>query len=281
MKKNILFLSATFLSITVFAQQFRLTTFAGTSNYDGELQNKRFTFDQSHFAAGIGVSYELSEQLYLNGAIKLGKLSADDKNSKKNAIRNLNFSTSLTEFNLGLEYDFLNLNLHSLSPYIFGGIALFHFNPTTLDSVGNKVYLQPLSTEGEGFITGRKKYNLTQLSIPFGGGIKFALTPDVRIGVEIGLRKLFTDYIDDVSTNYVDRNVLLANRGQQAVDLAFRGGELKNGLAYPVDGTTRGNSKSKDWYYFTGLTVSFNLGAAKTIVGYKGKNKLGCPVSTY
>ena len=269
-----------FLALTVFSQQFRLTTFAGTSNYAGELSDKQFTFDQSHFAAGIGVSYELNEQLYLTGAFKMGKLSADDKRSQKNSIRNLNFSTSLTELNLGLEYDFLNLNLRKLTPYVFGGVALYHFNPYTFDSIGNRVYLQPLSTEGEGFVSGKKKYNLTQFAIPFGAGIKFALSPDVRVGLEVGLRKLFTDYIDDVSTNYVDRDLLLANRGQQAVDLAFRSSELKNGLSYPIDGTTRGNPKTNDWYYFTGLTVSFNLGADKNMSHY-GKSKTGCPTSVY
>ena len=280
MKKNIVYLFILFLSFNAKAQQFRLTTFAGTSNYGGELQNKNFTFNQSNFAAGLGMSYELNEQLYLTGALKIGKLTADDKKSLKNLDRNLSFSSPLTELNLGLEYDFLNLNIHSLTPYVFGGIALYHFNPSTLDSIGNKVYLQPLSTEGEGFVAGRKKYSLTQIAIPFGGGIKFALTPDVRVGVEIGLRKLFTDYIDDVSTNYVDRDLLLANRGQQAVDLAFRGGELKSGIAYPSDGTTRGNPKSKDWYYFTGFTVSFNLGGIKTL-GHQGKSNTGCPVRIY
>ena len=280
MKKNILFLCTLLVSLSVFSQQFRLTTFAGTSNYEGELSDKKFTYDQSHFAAGIGVSYELTEQLYLTGAFKMGKLSADDKRSKRNSIRNLNFSTSLSELNLGLEYDFINLNTRKLTPYIFGGIALYHFNPYTLDSAGSKVYLQPLSTEGEGFVTGRKKYNLTQVAIPFGAGVKFALSPDVRVGVEVGLRKLFTDYIDDVSTNYVDRDLLLANRGQQAVDLAFRSSELKNGLSYPSDGTTRGNPKTNDWYYFTGLTLSFNLGADKNMSHY-GKSKTGCPTSVY
>ena len=280
MKKNIACLFMLFVSFNIFGQQFRLTSFAGTSNYGGELQNKNFTFDQSHFAVGLGVSYELNEQLYLTGAFKLGKLSATDKKSIRNLNRNLSFSTPLSELNLGLEYDFLNLNTHSLTPYIFGGIALYHFNPSTLDSIGNKVYLQPLSTEGEGFVPGRKKYSLTQIAIPFGGGIKFALTPDVRIGIEVGLRKLFTDYIDDVSTNYVDKDLLLANRGQQAVDLAFRGGELKSGITYPTDGTTRGNPKSKDWYYFTGFTVSFNLGAEK-VLKHPEKSNTGCPSSVY
>ena len=61
--------------------------------------------------------------------------------------------------------------------------------------------LQPLGTEGEGFYKGEKKYNLTQLAIPIGGGFKYAISNNVRIGIEVGFRKLFTDYLDDVSEN--------------------------------------------------------------------------------
>jgi len=70
---------------------------------------------------------------------------------------------------------------------------------------------------------GRKKYGLTQLSIPFGGGVKMALSDDINLRLEVGLRKLFTDYLDDVSTTYADEDELRANNGQLAVDYAFRG----------------------------------------------------------
>ena len=118
---------------------------------------------------------------------------------------------------------------HSLTPYVFGGIALYHFNPYTRDTSGTKYYLKPLSTEGEGFIDGRNNYNLTQFAIPFGAGVKLSLSDNVNVGFELGYRKLFTDYIDDVSTTYVDQSSLLVNRGSKAVELAYRGGELKNG----------------------------------------------------
>ena len=123
----------------------------------------------------------------------------------------------------------------------------------------------------QGFYQNRKVYNLIQLSIPFGGGIKFALNKNIRAGIEIGMRKLFTDYLDDVSTTYVDKNLLLNNRGVKAVELAFRG----NGT-YPPDGSQRGSSKHKDWYYFMGITTSFRIVWMET---KRYHSKTGCPAS--
>jgi opacity protein-like surface antigen len=262
------------------AQRLWLTTFAGISNYQGDLQDKKFTLQQAHFAAGIGASYEITDQLYVTGNIKIGKLSGNDRTETKNVSRNLDFSSSLSEFHLGLEYDLINLNEQPLTPYVFAGLAVYHFNPYTFDSVGKKTYLQPLGTEGQGFYNGRTKYSLTQISIPFGGGIKLAVTENVRIGFEIGFRKLFTDYLDDVSATYADKTLLIANNGQTAADLAFRGGELKTGLLYPGEGARRGNAGSKDWYYFSGVSVSFRLGASENSRN-GGTSRTSCPARVY
>jgi opacity protein-like surface antigen len=279
--KLITFLALTFLTTTgVNAQKFHVNVFAGMSNYTGDLQDKRFTFNQSHLALGAGVSYEITEKFLLNGGLMFGKVSADDKNNQRNTLRNLNFSSKLSEAHVTGEYYFRNLYEYSVSPYIFAGLALYHFNPYTFDSAGTQYFLKPLSTEGEGFLQGKNKYNLTQLAIPFGGGLKFALNDNVRLGVEIGMRKLFTDYLDDVSTSYVDQNLLLQNRGPKAVELAFRGGELKSGVTYPEGGSQRGGSAKKDWSYFTGLTASFRIGGDGSSNG-KMSSRTGCPAKVY
>ncbi len=280
MKKLFFCLPLLLPALFIKAQRMYFTTFAGISNYQGDLQAKKFTFQQAHFAGGIGLAYQITGQLYGTASFKIGKLSGDDKKASKNSTRNLKFSSPLTEVQLGLEYDLLNLNEQGLTPYLFVGAAVFHFNPSTIDTAGNKIYLQPLGTEGQGFFNGRKKYNLTQFSVPFGGGIKLALNQNVRVSFEIGFRKTFTDYIDDVSTNYVDQALLLANNGQRAVELAFRGDELKPRLSYPAAGARRGNPSSKDWYYFSGLAISFRLGANQTR-GNGGKSRTGCPVNVY
>ncbi len=261
------------------AQNLHLVLSGGLMNYQGDLQARRFTFEQSHPYFGIGAYYELSEKLFIRTSIINGKLSADDKISKLNSNRNLSFSSPVIEFQLGLEYDLLNSNVHTITPYIYAALAGFHFNPSAVDARGNKVYLQPLGTEGQGF-GGRKKYSLTELAIPFGGGIKIAVNDDVFIRFDFGLRKLFTDYLDDVSTVYIDKNDLLANNGQQAVDLAFRAAEINPALQYPVQGAVRGNPKSKDFYYTGCVAISFRINCQYERGG-KGKGKLGCPVNIY
>lgn len=272
----ILFLSI----INIQAQNFRVVVFGGVSNYQGDLQAKKYTFDQAHPAFGFGGLYEINDKLFVRANTTFGTVSANDKYSKDINIleRNLNFTSPITDINLGLEYDILSLYEHSVTPYIFAGVSVFHFNPYTTDTAGKRVYLQPLGTEGEGFYQGRSKYDLTQIAIPFGGGLKFAISDDVRLGVEVGLRKLFTDYLDDVSMTYADKSQLLANNGPEAVELAFRGDELHKGLTYPPDGTIRGNPKSKDWYYFTMLTLSFRIsGGGEKYAVQGGKAKVGCP----
>lgn len=242
------------------SQDFHLNLFLGSSNYQGDLQAKRYTFDQAHMAGGLGLSYDLTQHFSVRGNFTIGKISGNDKYGR-NSIRNLNFSSMISEGDLDLQYYITPLGSHSLTPYVFAGVAIYHFDPYTYDSTGNKFYLKPLSTEGEGFIAGRSNYSLTQISLPFGAGIKMPLSDNLNVGLEVGFRKTFTDYLDDVSTTYVDESQLLAARGAKAVELSYRGDELKNGSqVYPAAGTGRGNPGSKDWYYFTGITLSFRLG---------------------
>ena len=268
------FIVSTLFTFIVNAQGFNLDLFLGTSNYQGDLQDKRFTFNQSHLAGGIGLSYDLTEKFSLRGGIMFGKISGDDKQGR-NKARNLNFSSGLTEGHLGLQYYITPLGQRSLTPYVFAGLALYHFDPYTHDTTGTKYYLKPLSTEGEGFIAGKDYYHLTQMAIPFGAGVKLSLSDKINVGLEIGFRKLFTDYLDDVSSVYVDRNLLLTNRGAKAVELAYRGDEIKDGtFTYPDGGSQRGSPKVKDWYYFTGLTMSFKLGGGNK----RGdKSQWACP----
>jgi hypothetical protein len=112
------------------------------------------------------------------------------------------------------------LNRVSFTPYVFGGVAVFHHNPKgkapeldkfgqPLAEAGNWVALRNLGTEGQ---TSEhydvKKYSTIQPSIPFGMGLRAKLNKRFDFEFEIGYRFLFTDYIDDVSGNYVDLGAL-------------------------------------------------------------------------
>ena len=242
-------LLALFLPLSTFAQkQVNLTLFGGFANYSGDLQEKRFTLDQSHAAFGAGLSYEIIPKVLIRGAFTFSKLSGDDKFSSKelNRRRNLNFTSVLYDASVVADYSLFDLTDKRVTPYAFAGVAMFGFNPYTLDSLGDKYFLKNLSTEGQGLLEypDRKKYKNVQFAIPFGIGVRFRITDNAYLGYEIGLRKTFTDYIDDVSKTYVDEALLASNRGAKAVELAFRSNELKDvSLPYPDDGTIRGGSK--------------------------------------
>jgi Domain of unknown function (DUF6089) len=286
MKKVLFLLAFYIIPFAGLTQPLHVTFFAGAANYQGDLQQQRFTYNQSHIALGAGLLYEIVGNLSARANITVGTVGANDRYNTKKDIRerNLSFTSPITDIHLGLEYNLINIDQHDFTPYVFAGISYFHFNPSAIDSLGRKIYLQPLGTEGQGFYKGRKKYKLNQFAIPFGGGIKFAFSEKVRLAIEIGLRKTNTDYLDDVSTFYVDRFILLASNGPKAVEMAFRGGELKTGLVYPPDGNERGGPKVKDWYYFSGVTLSIRLPERKNApMGRNngGKTKIGCPTNVF
>lgn len=277
MKTSLLILVlGSLVPISLHAQYFHVGGMVGIANYQGDLQDKRFTMQQAGFGAQAGLWYELADKWHARLLLSAGSISADDKKIARNRTRNLNFRSVVAEAQLGLEYDLLNPYENRLTPFFFGGVALFRFNPYTYDSLNRKVYLQPLGTEGQGFFDGREKYQLTQLALPFGGGLKFALSENVRIRFEVGLRKLFTDYLDDVSTTYAPGPQLLANNGPLAYSLAFRADELKQGEPYPSSTAVRGNPGSKDWYYFSTIGLTFRL-VKRDDRSFLGKTKTGCP----
>jgi hypothetical protein len=280
MKHTILLFMAV-LPLAVFSQNFHADIFAGVATYQGDLQGKRLTFNQSHPAVGIGISYDITDKFIARTGFTYGTLEGNDtKNTTAKGIefRNLSFKSAVSELNLALEYNLFKLEGKSITPYFFAGIAGFHFNPYTNDSAGNKVFLKPLSTEGQGLAAypDHKNYSLIQFAVPFGGGIKLQFSNNLQLAAEVGIRKLFTDYLDDVSANYVDFATLLAAKGPQAVALAYRGDELAGAPPYPADGTQRGSPKTKDWYYFSGLRLSARINNKADRIA-NGKSKLGCP----
>ena len=274
-------ISLIILSFASFAQNLHADLFAGISNYQGDLQGKRFTLSQSHPAIGLGLSYDLSTKFVIRTGLTYGKVEGNDKKNttaKGIEFRNLSFKSNIAELHLGLEYNLFDLSYRDISPYAFAGVALYHFNPYTNNVNGTKAFLKPLSTEGQGLsqYPDRRPYKLTQFAIPFGAGVKFYLSDNLQAGLEIGLRKLFTDYLDDVSMNYVDSATLFMARGIQAVELAYRGDEVAGDPGYPTEGAQRGNPKFRDWFYFSGIRVSYRLNNKKS-----GRDKLSCPEKVY
>jgi hypothetical protein len=246
------------------AQRIDLDIFGGMSNYQGDLQFHFFTFDRAKPATAVMLKIGLTNKIYIRTGFSFGSLAASDEtNLPKNQPRNLNFKSGLQEYTAGIEYRFLNPDNFRVTPYLFAGVGAFHFDPYTNYNTGTKnenVRLQPLSTEGQGLsmYPDRVPYKLTQFCIPYGAGIKWQINCNLNVGVELRHTKTFTDYIDDVSTTYVNQDALRDARGQIAIDLAWREDEY-NGKPYPDSDKPRGNPLEGDLYYFAGVTVGLKL----------------------
>ena len=203
-------------------------------------------------------------------------LSAGDSSSNipNNQYRNLSFATHLFEMHTGLEINVLPIEvLHfRATPYFFGGISAFYFNPFAQDPSGNKVLLRPLSTEGQGLpmYSDRKTYSNVNIAFPFGGGAKFFIGKTLFLTTEIGFRYTNTDYLDDVSKSYVNLDTLNAYKGKLAKTMSYRGSDKNN----PQYGFQRGDTKSNDWYWFANISVSVYF---KAFGNKRSYDKVQCP----
>ncbi len=282
MKTGFLFIIFSINILVLTAQRVHVGLAGGLANYNGDLLDKLYPKKITNGFIGFTVHYELQDQILVRGGYNFARVNGSDSYSEKKdlQLRNLQFESTISEFSFVGEYYLFNLYEKKFSPYAFAGFAFYHFNPYTYDSTGKKTFLKPLRTEGQGIYSNKKEYSLWQFAIPFGGGFKFAINENLRIGIEIGLRKLFTDYLDDVSTSYPDYNDLLAARGSTAVELSYRGDEVTGGDPnFPTKDTQRGSAAQKDMYYFTGLNITFRPNLSGGYGGGFGgkKGKFGCP----
>ena len=280
MKSYLLAILLSALSINLSAQEFdkqpTIGVFIGQMNYQGDLNPSSFKFSHSKFTSGVNIRKPLNRWITLRAGAAIGGIDAADRyNRDYLKPRNLSFYTTIKEANAGIEFTFLDMSRTRFTPYMYGGFAFFHFNPWTYDNAGAKTYLQPLSTEGQGLsqFPSQKPYELSQWSMAFSTGVKFAVTDEIIVGFELNQRKTFTDYLDDVSSFYVDANTLMQAKGAKAVELAWRGDELPGNNLYPAHGEQRGTPSEMDWYYFFGVNVEFKLSALKNIFGGNNRSK--------
>jgi hypothetical protein len=265
MKTGFLFVVLFFNVFFLQAQRVHVGVAGGLANYNGDLLDKLYAKKLTNGFIGFTAHYELEDQILIRAAFNFARVDGSDAYSNKEnlRLRNLRFESAISEFSVVGEYYLFNLYEKRFSPYGFIGLGVFHFDPYTNDSTGRKVFLQPLSTEGQGLsqYPKQKPYKLTQLALGFGGGARYAINDNMNIGVEFSQRKTFTDYLDDVSSIYVDENILLQAKGPKAVEMAFRGDELPGGQIYPGHGAQRGTPSEMDWYYFFGINFEIKFSA--------------------
>ncbi|MFZ4545573.1 MAG: DUF6089 family protein [Saprospiraceae bacterium] len=249
-----------FSSIASAQQGWEIGLLGGATGYFGDLNTQ---VNITHpGAAGTAVArYNFNNRVSLRGSLMYGLIKGDDKWSKNSfeSRRNLSFRSNIFEGALIGEFNFLPLthgsNDESFSPYLLGGLCVFSYAPETKYN-GKWVDLRPLGTEGQ-FLN--NEYNTSSLGFLFGAGLKMDLTEKWSLNVELTGRKVFTDYLDDVSGNFADLRDVRRLHGDIAAALADRSVEPKIGTA----GRQRGNGKNNDAYVTLSVGLVYYFGDLK------------------
>lgn len=255
--RKYIFIFFILVSVSGAKAQLEVGLFGGTSFYMGDL-NPNTPFLKPDLAYGLLARYNLSSRWAMKGNVYQGTIHGDDAATGFWPGRELTFDSRITEFAGTFEFHFLpyfNGSMRSYwTPYLFAGAAIVNHKPTRegtdLRDFGtegqyNTLHLVPPDTD-------RPEYSYYSFSIPFGVGIKYSISKKIAAALEWGMRKTFTDYLDDVSTTYFT-----------SADLASQGTEEYESLLYSdptlshQPNMQRGNSKTNDWYSFAGLTITY------------------------
>ncbi len=265
---NIFFttLAYIFLVCNVSAQQgFELGGWVGGAFYTGDL-NTQFDVMHPGQAAGLIMRYNFNHRICFKVSGNYGFLRADDAWSD-NAFerrRNVNFRSHLGDLSSQLEFNFFpyfhGSRDHFYTPYLFAGFSLFTYNPYAIYNGEKTPPLRDLGTEGQ-FIG--EEYSTFQRGINFGAGLKFDLTDEWSLNVELSFRKLFTDYLDDVSTAYPNKGELRGVRGDIAVLASDPSVPDAEGNLFGMEGRQRGDSNNKDAYHFIQIGIVRYFGNLK------------------
>jgi hypothetical protein len=271
---------------------FFLGDLGGTAGV-GETFIKDLNLPMTKLCKGIYLEYYPKEWLGIRVAGNLGYVEGDDDQApakggdeEDRKYRNLSFKSNINEFYGALElYPTVFFERYEglkgkFRPYLLGGAGMYHFNPKTKDDDGKWVELAPLHLEGQGFpqYPDSKPYELFQKNLLMGFGFKYYLKENMYVGLEILHRKLYTDYVDDVSHNYYidpidfDYNLSAAD-ALKARELYYRGVYTFPTTRPYEEFAERGDPKENDAYFSSILRFGWRIG------GLDARSKqLKCPV---
>lgn len=274
-----------------YLRAWRIGVQAGPMLYFGDLSDQLKTIALARAGVAIYGQYHFNDHLSLRISFLRGSVQGDDRMgnlSAENWRRGLSFRTSITELAFTGRIYFLN-GKRQVRPYFLIGLGVFKFNPKAdlflgsgddlnnryiflpggeIQNVsGNKVEkdgeyetsLYQWKTEGfdNSFIRYPSRYSRVQATVPWGFGLKVSLSPSVDLSFEAGIRYLFTDYLDDVSSRFSSTQLIQDN---------FPNNPTKQALAAYISNPSnrtyafRGNEVSKDVYGFSSIGLEYRFG---------------------
>lgn len=263
LRKYTLILLLISTSLTVTAQRWEIGGLFGGSNYLGDIA-KEPNINNTNLGVNLWGRYNLSRHFSYRFGLGYGTIDGHDSLYPTNQLRGLGFRSRVWELSNIIEFSYEPFGLvHPKNKrstfYVLTGLNLFYFNPQA--KVNDEwIDLQPLGTEGQNLDGGGGRYSRVSVSIPLGAGYKYKLTENWILGFEIGYRYTFTDYLDDVSSNYPDLEELRAKNGLMAANLSDPSITNNNiDQARSAKNDMRGDDHLNDWYAFAGITLSYRI----------------------
>ena len=214
------------------AQKYELGFGAGVSTYSGDIIRK-IDPNQLGPQGTLFGKRNFDNVWTLRVGISTGLLYAADSINPIDRIareRDARFQAGIIETSAVMEFNFLD--------YV-GNNAEFRWSPYAFFGLGYTIAIAKGRNYGNNV---SERYNVSTLIIPFGGGVKYKLDDRWTLAFEIGFRPTLTDYLDKI-----DSKVPVVPRFQDP-----------NAPNEPY-GINFGNPNDKDWYYFTGLSISYTF----------------------
>lgn len=251
----------------------------GAGHYFGDL-NTRAKLNRPKIAAGIFFRKNFGNYIAARVVANFAQLGYSDIYNKQNEfmrLRNLSFNSNVWELSLRGDFNFFRFlpgdPEFNFTPFISLGVGVFSYDPYAYLQ-GQKYFLRPLGTEGQGssLYPDRKPYGSMAICIPFGVGFKYAVNDKFNVGLEITHRFTTTDYLDDVSTTYVDPAVFppippaTDNSTNPAYLLSDRSYEL--GPRIGIKGRQRGVDTNKDQFVTAMIYFTVNLQSYRCPTAY-------------
>lgn len=240
---------------TAHAQILEVGGSVGLSYYMGDI-NPKIPFIDSNLGWGVLVRYYEGTRWAFRLAYSNLQLNGSDKNSGFCPERGLSFNTKAHDFAAIAEFNFLDYFTGSkrsgLSPYLFGGISVFSFNPKADDGTELRNIFTDVDYDATIPVEGADKYSKMALSIPFGFGVKYSLSHRIGLAFEWRWDYTFTDWIDDCHAFYPENPNSYSDPTGFTNDI-----DEGDGKKFIL----RGNKFDNDWFGYLNfsLTYKFNL----------------------
>jgi len=243
----------------------------GAAHYFGDL-NTRARLNRPKIAAGIFFRKNFGNYIAARIVANYAQLGYSDIYNTQNDFmlkRNLSFNTNVWELSLRGDFNFFRFlpgdPEFNFTPYVSLGLGVFSYDPYAYLQ-GQKYFLRPLGTEGQGssLYPDRKPYSSMAICFPVGVGVKYAFNERFNIGLEITHRFTTTDYLDDVSKTYVDPAVFPPlPDGSPSPGLLLSDRSYELGTPIGIKGRQRGVETNKDQFITAMIYFSFNLQSYK------------------